>query len=332
MELREGQEIQGQSGLTHSVQAIGVDDKTDRVIVVSAEHNPRIAALMRVDIQATMPRAKVLLTRPIAVDLAHAARTLFTTPTGDIDIQKVIEIGSLSAQGEKGGEALSSRYGPQLEAIMSNIARSGLPIRTHILSAFDQITELDWQNIGGGGPALSLQTALNALNRLTNIDNLAADRSQGICPFPTYELDGDDWELFLSGKRIDDVRARLQGLDVYQYFYPPTDTVALGLIDNGLGSEQLITEGLKIAEQEGHILTDNELVSGLTDVANIIGSFRDRGIVADVEYSAEITERGKAIRLGMKLRPKEALIARLVSKVSLSASLADILKMVGGGS
>src|ERR1700730_11518509 len=43
--------IRGSSGLDHFVEAIFVDDKSKRVIIVSAEPNPRIAALMRVDVQ-----------------------------------------------------------------------------------------------------------------------------------------------------------------------------------------------------------------------------------------------------------------------------------------
>ena len=59
--------IRGLSGLDHIVEAIFVDDKSKRVIIVSAELNPRIAALMRVDVQSTFADARALVARPIAL-------------------------------------------------------------------------------------------------------------------------------------------------------------------------------------------------------------------------------------------------------------------------
>ncbi|HEX3180772.1 MAG TPA: hypothetical protein VHR44_05885 [Beijerinckiaceae bacterium] len=61
------------------MQAISVDDKTNRVILVSAEASPRAAALMQFDIQQTMPSTNVLVARPLVVDLGQIARTLFPT-------------------------------------------------------------------------------------------------------------------------------------------------------------------------------------------------------------------------------------------------------------
>ena len=68
--------VRGSSGLDHFVEAIFVDDKSKRVIIVSAEPNPRIAALMRVDIQAAFADARVLVARPIAFDIAALARQM----------------------------------------------------------------------------------------------------------------------------------------------------------------------------------------------------------------------------------------------------------------
>jgi hypothetical protein len=75
-EPRTSRTIRGVSGLDHLVEGISVDDKGNRVIVFAAEPNPRVAALMQVDIQATMPTARVLVARPIAFDFAAIARGL----------------------------------------------------------------------------------------------------------------------------------------------------------------------------------------------------------------------------------------------------------------
>jgi hypothetical protein len=64
-EPRDNPSIRGASGLDHAVEAISVDDKNRRVIIFAAEPNPRIAALMQVDIQATMPDAGCLSLDPL---------------------------------------------------------------------------------------------------------------------------------------------------------------------------------------------------------------------------------------------------------------------------
>src|SRR5262249_14174453 len=72
---RESPTILGASGINHPAQAIGVDDKHDRVIVVAAEPDPRIAALMQGDIQAIMPRSRVVVARPLAFDIGSFSRS-----------------------------------------------------------------------------------------------------------------------------------------------------------------------------------------------------------------------------------------------------------------
>ena len=54
-EPREHRTIRGATGLDHEVESIAVDDKNKRVILVSSEHHPRIAALMQHDVQSTFP-------------------------------------------------------------------------------------------------------------------------------------------------------------------------------------------------------------------------------------------------------------------------------------
>ena len=64
------------SRLDHAVEGISVDDKGGRVIIIAAESSPRIAALMQIDVEATMPDAKVLVARPVVFDLPAIARGL----------------------------------------------------------------------------------------------------------------------------------------------------------------------------------------------------------------------------------------------------------------
>jgi hypothetical protein len=66
--------VRGASGLDHPVQSLSVDEKGGRLIIVSADPNPRVAALMQGDVQATMPGTRVLVARPVVFDLGILAR------------------------------------------------------------------------------------------------------------------------------------------------------------------------------------------------------------------------------------------------------------------
>ena len=74
IEMREATSIRGSSGQGRPVQAVAVDDKTNRVVIFSAEPSPRIAALMQTDVQATLPDVHVLVARPVIFDLSEIAR------------------------------------------------------------------------------------------------------------------------------------------------------------------------------------------------------------------------------------------------------------------
>src|SRR5688572_23222697 len=69
-------EVKGASGLTHPVLALGVDEASKRVIVVSPESDGRTAALVQSDIQAAYSSYRVLTIRPAAVSLGKFARAI----------------------------------------------------------------------------------------------------------------------------------------------------------------------------------------------------------------------------------------------------------------
>jgi hypothetical protein len=92
-EPRDYKVLTGVSGLEHPVQMLGVDEKRNRVIAVSSEPNSRIAALMQVDVQAAMPGMRVLVARPIVVDLGVIVRTVF--PNDDSAVLVLSKIASI---------------------------------------------------------------------------------------------------------------------------------------------------------------------------------------------------------------------------------------------
>jgi hypothetical protein len=95
-EPRDHKVLTGISGLEHPVQMLGVDEKRNRVIAVSSEPNSRIAALMQVDVQAAMPEMKVLIARPIVVDLGVIVRSIFPN-----DESAVLVLSKIASVGER---------------------------------------------------------------------------------------------------------------------------------------------------------------------------------------------------------------------------------------
>ncbi len=329
-EYRDYKQIQGSSGLTHDVQAIAVDDRDKRLILVSAEYNPRIAALMRVDVQATMPDVKVLVARPLAVDLAHTARTVFGDENGALDIHKITELATILAMGEAGQDVLKETYGPALAPFFHAIGRSHLPVLSHILNGVQQAASLDWDGLRkADGLAAQTEGFMRIteffLGQFQALDNLAEDRKQGICPVPTYQFSDQDWEILLQGTRIDEIQERLKAIGIFQYFFPPKDDLALGLIDRGFNTVELIERGMSLAENQGHRIAPNTIVPQAADTPELMDSLRERGLTLEAEFETEeLTPDGKTVRTKLKIRPAEGLIEKLSKIIKLDLSLKDL--------
>lgn len=321
-EFRDDKEIRGASGLVHPVEAVGVDDNGKRVVLVSAEFNPRIAALMRIDVQATLPDTKVLVARPLALDLGHVARKMFFTETGVLDINRVLPLAELPKYGDKSEEFWEEFYGDSLDLAFGSVARSNISLKTHFFSFIEQISSVNWDELFSVGDEKNyLQIAVNTLTKFSEIDNLAADMEHGICPIPTYELTEDDWDLFGNPKNIDEVQSRLTDMSIYQYFYPPADSLALGLIDSGKASQEEIEIGMNVAEATGHNISESALLSDASQLPDILDGLSERGYILEGEFTNELTEEGKLYRQSVSVRPSESLFHKLSQLMSLKMEM-----------
>ncbi len=332
-EHRQAKEIVGASGLIHPVEAIGVDEVGKRLIVISSETNPRIAALLRGDIQATTSDLRVLVARPVAVNLSHAIKANFFTPTGTLDLAKLMAFGGAFAEtNEESQEARQEKISALLDGVAApqfqSAKRSALPIRNHVFNVVEQLHDIDWTRFEIPKTDNVLQLATELLTQFSNLDTLLGDREQGICPLPTYEFQETDWELFASGTDLDAAKERLKDLDIYQYFYPPADSLALGLIDRGGASDAQLGTGFDITWAQGHEITGNSLVEETSDLAEIVEQLKSKNYVMEGEFSFELTDEGRNVRKSVKFRPREGLIARIsrIISVKVDLNLKDILK------
>ncbi|MDQ0391817.1 hypothetical protein [Labrys monachus] len=327
---RENTTITGISGLEHPVQSISVDDRTKRVIIISAESNPRIAALMQVDVQATMPAdTKVLVARPISVDISDFTRRLFVTADGQVDVSKVFDVGKLLATSEEPGhkEEISRHFDPVMKPIMRIFDNLEMRPASQIVGVVEQLTAINWMHIFQSAQQNPMNL-LNAIFDIVKIDNLALDRACGVCPLPLYQFTDDDWLLFKSKGNRGDAQARLKELGIYQYFFPPNEQLVLGIVDKGNTSLDLVSQGVALSKKLGHIQGEGELVPGLPNFFDAIDGLRERGYITNINSTLEITPAGKAVRHTVDIQPRESLVSKIVSrfKVEIKANIADAVK------
>lgn len=325
-EYREATEIHGQSGLVHPIAGLGIDEKNKRLIVISADHNPRVAALMRLDVQASMPDFRVLTARPLAVDIPHLVRKSFYD--GDnLSVSKVFQL--VDRLAIKENTAINTNnLADVITGYLTQLGRSDIPVKTHLHNLIEQLSLASWPFIELDGKKSALDLATKALNEFSSIDNMSADRDNGLCPIPTYEFTEYDWELLLSGQRIDDIAQRLKEMEILQYFFPSRDQLALGLIDNGVGSLEDISTSLSTAERDGHIISPNTILDSAADIKDIIDEFKRSGLVSEGELSWELSDQGQMIRNTVKFRPSEGLIARLSKIIAFRIDL-NLDKLLG---
>jgi hypothetical protein len=303
--------VQGASGLDHPVQSLSVDDKGRRLIIVSADPSPRIAALMQADVQAAMPESRVLVARPVVFDLGVLTRRFF--PNDEMIDCNISEL-KQKADNVDANKLLDQAFG-SVEKVIANVA---LPALTQIVDIFQQLACLDWKEIFEG---TTEDHARIHLARLRDIDNMAIDRQHGICPVPLYEFQDQDWELFNSGMRVEDARERMKQLGIFQYFFPPADHLVLGAVERGVDKAPDVVAAVNTAPSLGHPFGELELLDGVSDLPALIEQFKALNYLVETDLSYELTPEGRTVRANVRTRPREAFFEKLLNRFSLNANV-----------
>jgi hypothetical protein len=312
--------IQGESGIEHPVQALGVDEKYRRVVIIAAEQNPRIAALMQGDIQARMPDSRVLIARPIAFDIASVARN-FIEQFGKVEF-KLQEFEAIvnNLRAEDGTypglkEFVTPLVGPTILAFQ----KVTLPPLAQIFSAIQQLTLIDWESVANKAKQDASNLSI-PLQNFIKLDSMELDRKLGVCPIPLYELSEQDWELFVSGPHLETLQEHLKAFGIYQYFFPAPDHIALGLVERTQATKEIVSEAIQLAPRVGHPLGSPELVN-TQSFAEMVEQLRASDFLVEGEYNLSVTEPGKVARAKVKFRPRESFLSKLIARLKLSASL-----------
>jgi hypothetical protein len=120
-EPRPARSIRKASGIQHPTIALGYDEDRRRLLIVSAEHDARTAAMAQVDVQAALENVQVLVARPIALDFTGLARALVGIIRKDTLTSE--DLTSLIGKPGDTGNVIKEAVGPSLAPLefVSNI-------------------------------------------------------------------------------------------------------------------------------------------------------------------------------------------------------------------
>lgn len=311
--------VRGVSGLDHPVLAIGVDDKRGRLILVSADHDARSAAMMQADVQATLnPSVSVLVARPVMIDLPSIAKVL-TDYFGGANVlpDQITKLVEDEKKLEELIKPASVRMAAAFKAASPHVV-------SQIVQVIQQLALIDYNVAGVKKEKGHSEPAPFGLARLVDADLTERDRELGVCALPLYDLTEQQSERLQNDPKADDVAEILTALGVRQYFFPSPDQTSLALVDRGLTDPDSVARSLTRAQDLGHPLGPHEIVPVEARTMDVIDALRHEGLVVDGEIGLEVTENGKEARATIRFQPREGIVSKLINRFKIDLSLKDL--------
>jgi hypothetical protein len=280
-----------------------------------------------------MPDVKVVVARPIALNLAAVASLITDAFGGTKFSRRKLDFYSKRPELMKvRSQRFLARYGNRIEQLLfqpSQIAQ--LDILTTWKEVFEQLSLIKFTP----GPDLLEAEATRRthipevdLGTLVILDPVTHDRNMGVCSIPLYDFEPADTELFHKGEDIESARAVLNRLDITQYFFPPADQLALGFVERQAQDATTLAKIIERVPSLGHPFGPPELVDPKADLLDTIASLQEEGLLAEGELGIEITEAGRTVRSTVKFRPRESIFAKIahVFSVKVELSIKDLFK------
>jgi len=318
--------MQGASGLVHPVTAVGVDEQRRRVVIISAESDARSAAMAHADIQVALPSMRVVMARPIPVnlgDIAKAISEVVGSVTLGPDQWRSLQARFPSAQeetaGKRIGEFLATHGLKTLEFAALNLAAVAKEIIQQL-----SLLELAVVPNTSAEKEASLVTPVPkgvAMSKLIALDPAEVDRRVGVCSIPLYALKPEEGEVFARGIDVERAREILRSYDIFQYFFPAADQLTLALVDGQPGRTDDVVGRLLRVPEVGHPFGPLEVLRPGIEMVHIVDALQERGLVVEGEMGVELTKEGTSVRALVRYKPREGLLARLSRVFSIKADL-----------
>jgi len=326
-EPRDLPNLRGASGINHEFAAVGADDAERRLVVVSQEGSAAGAAMAQADLQAAMQDVKVIVARPVVIDLAAVGKSIAEqsgrpafTSSDLMRIQQVEEAGSEELQATL-NDQLTQMFGPLILQIVTARAVGSINLLQGLAQFMDQMSKMNWQL-----PSDDPDAVVADFSKLLTTPTLQSDSELGVCGIPLYEFDPDELEAIHSGTDRNQIEGILRRHDILQYFYPAPDQTVLGLVDRGQGSLGTMEEVARVAPEIGHPYGSSEIVSA-EQLPALIDELRQRKLLVEGELGYELTESGKQQRAIVRFKPREGIISKVVNRISVKINLKSIIKI-----
>ncbi|HYO91720.1 MAG TPA: hypothetical protein VEQ40_08795 [Pyrinomonadaceae bacterium] len=179
-------------------------------------------------------------------------------------------------------------------------ARTAALMQADLQSAFRGVQVMLARGVASGDPGAS-----------------EPDRQMGLCAVPFEDFAPDEFETINAGRDVEQIKAVLRGQNILQYFFPPPDQLALGLIERGqINSIPQLIDLLVKTPDLGHPLASTEIMPPRQSFMEIIEELQARQLVSRGAGRFEITDEGRALRSRVRERPREGLISKILNRLS----------------
>lgn len=315
--------LRGASGISHQVVVAGADDAGQRLIVISAAGDARTAALAHADLQTAFAPIRVILARPVVIDLPKAAaqlsRMIGRTTLSSADLSAI--------PGSPDQEAIQEAIQPYIDSLgqlakqwfdnAAGVQNIGFVIG--FLQFVDQMRLIKFDSSEG------LQIDLSGLVASSSTE---PDELFGICPVPLHSFSGEEMETVSSGRSIDEVVGILRRQGIYQYFFPPADQLALGLADRTTATASQLMEALGSAPKLGHPFGENEVLPAGLRLAQVVDALMDRKLLVAGEVDLKVSQEGEKLRAKVKFGPRESVVSKVINRLNVHLDLKAIFDQI----
>lgn len=300
------QDLRGVSGLHHPLLAVGIDDKRRRMVVISMEHDARGTALAQSDLQMAFPKVHVIVARPVFVSVSA-----ILSPDDIINLSRsLIE------------ERLLTHYkdtAARAETILPEDKTTNSWIKMHFAHFDDLLLETTLAN----GEDLG-EGHIQELKAAAEEDPIAKDRELGVCGIPIYGFSAEEFSDLMETDHVDFVRETLRRKNILQYFFPPPDQLALGLVDRFRPKNRAhLIDLTKSAPAMGHPFGQPEIVQA-SSPQQVIDELLDRGLAVEGELTIDIGPDGQSLRSTVRFKPREGLLSKIINRISVDLSFKDL--------
>lgn len=326
-EPRDLPSLRGASGINHEFAAVGADEAESRLVVISNEADAAGAAMAQADIQAAMKDVKVIVARPVVIDLASIGKSLeegfgrAALTAGDLQLmQEAQETDNTELQAQ-----INEQMGKWIEPLVQQIANAravgSINLLQGLMQLMQQVSKMKWQL-----PSDDPEAVIADFSKLLASAPSHTDSELGVCGIPIFEFDPNELESIHSGSDSDAIEAILRDHDIFQYFYPAPDQTALGLIERGQHSLENIEQITRLAPEIGHPYGSSEIVDA-EKLPALIDELQERKLLVEGEFGYELTAEGQEQRTIVRFKPREGLISKIINRITVKINLKNIIKL-----